>query len=550
MRTVASLLAATLLWAIAVVSAAMAQEPARSIVDASEPDGLSVTVYRDPARGPQEEMDLRWPEGFAMISETRTVTLPPGQSRIRFEGVSEGMVAVSAIVTGLPGGTIEKNRNADLLSPGALVDGTLGNRVRITRTDPATGIEQSQRAIIRTRADGGLVVETDEGFEAVRCSGLPERLSFDRVPEGLSAKPVFSIDTQDPAGGTYTVTLTYLSWGFDWQAHYVGTILETRPAPKGGSPEMVLDLLSWLTILNDNGQSFANADLLAVAGTLNVESDFEELADAPEATPLRLLCYPIGSTARGSPMPRMERSGRTFNSPAPMMAPPPPPPPAPVSATSDQKIVVTGSRISQATQEDLGDLKLYRVPQPVTVSSKGLKQVAFLDKEAVIARQIYRTICEPWNEKSGLVGAGRLLVTKNEEAMGLGVAMPSGGFTLFEPGPYGDQLVAEQGLRDFAVGQDIELPVGDSSAVFASCSNAGRGTPDDNGRKWTRMEAKVSNANPHPVTMRFVLGASSQWSVRGLRKVEINDGMRIYETAVPAKTSRTFKWKIRRTDFD
>jgi hypothetical protein len=27
------------------------------------------------------------------------------------------MVAVSAIVTGLPGGTIEKNRNADLLSP-------------------------------------------------------------------------------------------------------------------------------------------------------------------------------------------------------------------------------------------------------------------------------------------------------------------------------------------------------------------------------------------------------------------------------------------------
>ena len=77
---------------------------AREIVDASVPEALSVTVYRDPERGPGEEMDRDLPRGFAMISETRSVTLPPGESTIRFEGVAEGMVAVTAIVTGLPGG--------------------------------------------------------------------------------------------------------------------------------------------------------------------------------------------------------------------------------------------------------------------------------------------------------------------------------------------------------------------------------------------------------------------------------------------------------------
>jgi hypothetical protein len=112
---------------------------ARDVVNASPPNSLAVTLYRDPNRGLGETMDRDDPQGFAMISETRTVTLPPGESRIRFEGVAEGMVAVTAIVTGLPGGTIEKNRNADLLSPPALVDGTLGNRVRITRTNPGTG---------------------------------------------------------------------------------------------------------------------------------------------------------------------------------------------------------------------------------------------------------------------------------------------------------------------------------------------------------------------------------------------------------------------------
>lgn len=54
---------------------------ARTAVDASAPEGLAVTVYRDPARGADEAMDRDWPRGFAMISETRTVTLPPGKAR-------------------------------------------------------------------------------------------------------------------------------------------------------------------------------------------------------------------------------------------------------------------------------------------------------------------------------------------------------------------------------------------------------------------------------------------------------------------------------------
>src|SRR5690606_24331715 len=57
---------------------------AREIVDSSPPQDLAVTIYRDPGRGPMGAMNRDWPQGFAMISETRTVTLPPGESTIRF----------------------------------------------------------------------------------------------------------------------------------------------------------------------------------------------------------------------------------------------------------------------------------------------------------------------------------------------------------------------------------------------------------------------------------------------------------------------------------
>src|SRR3546814_18688021 len=75
------------------------------------------------------------------------------------------MIAVSAIVTGLPGGVVQKNRDAALLSPARLLDGSLGNRVHIRRPDGATGKVTEEEAIIRSGAAGAVVVQTAAGSE-------------------------------------------------------------------------------------------------------------------------------------------------------------------------------------------------------------------------------------------------------------------------------------------------------------------------------------------------------------------------------------------------
>jgi len=508
---------------------------ARATVDASAPSALAVTLYRDPNRGEHDAMNRNWPQGFAMITEKRTVTLPPGESTIRFEGVAEGMVAVSAIVTGLPGGTIEKNRNADLLSPAALVDGTLGNRVTITRTNPATGEAVAEGAVIRTRADGGLVLQTANGFEAVRCSGLPERLTFDRVPAGLSAQPVFSIDTRDARGGTYQIELTYLAWGFDWQAHYVATL--EKP---GRTDDVRMRLMSWLTLLNDNGQSFPDAELLVVAGKLNVVSNFQSLSDPPDARPLQLTCYPFGSTAEGSSIEEL------------YPPPPPPPPPPPAAAPMlerDAAIVVTGaSRISmKAVEEALGDLKLYRVPATVTVAAKSLKQVAFLDQDKVEGSLLYRASCSPWDTRDEPIAAAMLLTTVNDKEHGLGMAMPMGGLTVFEPSSFGEQLVAEERIRDYAEGQDIELALGSSSQVFAQCERTGGLDPYQDPPHWTPMRITLTNANRNAVRVRVVLGASGDWRLQGMSATRVKDGEVIAEVTVPGNSRREVSWEVRPT---
>jgi len=546
MRLAAYAMAGAAVIAAPLAAQSLVQTGARAVVDASAPNDLSVTIYRDPDRAADAPLQRSYPQGMAMISETRRVTLPKGESTIRFEGVAEGMVGVSAIVTGLPGGTIEKNRNAELLSPAALVNGALGNRVTVTRTNPATGEAKAEQAIVRTRADGGLVLETSQGFEAVRCAGLPEKLTFDRIPKGLSASPVFSVDTRSPEGGTYDVTLTYLAWGFDWQANYVATLLE-KPAGKAASGEFPLHLLSWLTLVNDNGQSFDKAKLQIVAGRLNVESDYQGLADPPVAAPLQLTCYPLGSTSDGVPEPV----------PPPYPMAPAPPPPAPVMMAAEA-IVVTGSArranmlqdtpLKMAVEENLGDLKLFRVPERVDVSAKGMKQVAFLNKEAVKARYLYQAGCDPYRALPDygdeFMSAGLLLVTKNEEAKGLGMALPQGAMTIYEPTSMGDQLAGKTSLRDYARGQDMELELGRSRQVFARCAAVSSRRTYGVPTTWTAMRAILTNANPHPVTLRLQLAGPGVAVRFPSGKVVVKNGMQSVEVTLPANQSKTFDWKL------
>lgn len=512
---------------------------ARQIVDASAPETLSVTVYRDPERG-TDALSPRSLNGFAMVSETRTVDVPAGPSTLRFTGVAEGMVGISAIVTGLPGGTIEKNRNAALLSPAALIDGTLGNRVTISRTDPATGRATARPAIVRTRADGGLVLQTEEGFEAVRCSGLPEKLSFDRIPNGLSAQPVFSIDTNSPAAGRQRVTLTYIAAGFDWQANYLATL-----RPGGGPERRRLRLVAWMTLANDNGQGFPDATLLAIAGRINVESDFRDLSDPPRALPLRLSCFGQAEVPQAFSVPM----------PAPAMAAP-----GEIMVTARRREEglqeVAASIAMIASEEALGDLKLYRVPERVTVAANAVKQVAFLDRPDVSGAILHQGYCGPGDADDGPRGLSIILRTRNDAAHGLGLAMPAGSVAVFEAGRTGDLLLGEHPLRNHAVDQEVEIPLTGSSQVSVACTVAGPGDEGgndgaDDGRNGDHaaMRALLTNANDHPAQVELGVASSAQWQLaKASVRPSLRNGIHILSLRLPARSSRALTWSLRRAE--
>jgi hypothetical protein len=117
-----------------------------------------------------------------------------------------------------------------------------------------------------------------------------------------------------------------------------------------------------------------------------------------------------------------------------------------------------------ALQERLGDVRLYRVPIPVTVAARSQKQVALLDQRSVKVEEVLRLRPAPGAFDSALE---QVLRTRNTPEHGLGLALPSGKLELFQTRDGRRLLVGEGQSDDRTVGEKIEIVVGESTAVHA-----------------------------------------------------------------------------------
>ena len=484
-----------------VLAIALAATPAAGQVVSPAADKVAVTVYRlNAPTGP--DIDIRLDEvetyeGLVMIRETRTVDLPAGRSRISFRGVADTMVPETAALEGLPGAVIERNQDYNLLTPGAMIEAAVGQPVTLVRTNPKTGLATSRRAVLRSGAQGP-VLEADGQVEALGCSGAPERLIFDGLPSALADRPTFSVVADAPAAGRYQVRLSYLATGMAWSADYVARI-----APDGRT----LDLTGWITLANQTSASFRDAPTDVVAGELS--RDEETAPTEVGATILDQACWgrtPIRTRVEEL----MARGGM------PAMAP---------SMDGLEEIVVTATR--RATQSELGDYKLYTLPEPTTVAAHQTKQVQFLEERGVPFERIYSYLFT--DDGEGADAPVVLLRLKNEARAGLGKPLPSGTVAVMEAAPGGAPVLAGQRrIKDTPVGLPLEVELGQAMDVLVTVTL----TEDEKVSGHTEAEVSASfvNDKPVPITLEYrqgVLGDGFK-VIRASRRAGRKDGEAIW----------------------
>jgi hypothetical protein len=371
---------------------------------------------------------------LALVQDTRQIELPAGRSRQEFPDVSAQIRPETVTLTGSGVGIVEQNFDFDLLSPQALMQKAVGETITLVRTNPATGAEVRERARVLA-ANGGVVLQIGERIEVLRDDGLPVRVIFDRVPENLRARPTLSVTVETERGGRRPVTLTYLTPSLGWSADYVALFDEANGR---------MDVQGWITLTNNSGTPYTNAEVLLVAGAVGQQGYYQ---GQPPGRPMR----------------------------------------RPGTETADR--------------ERLGDFYLYPLQERTTIQQRQTKQVSFLDVQATPAARAYEyrngwlgTLDQPQSVNS-------VLRFSSAREQGLGDALPAGTVRVYQRDSRGNpQFVGEAGIGHTPMGSDIGLTTGQAFDVKVQPVVEQRERVNDT--RWrTRMRYTLTNAGPAPVTV-------------------------------------------------
>ncbi|MDP8914688.1 MAG: DUF4139 domain-containing protein [Pseudomonadota bacterium] len=437
---------------------------------------VAVTIYND---------------NLALVQDTRQLNLPSGRLRQEFPNVS-GQIQPETVTLGASDVSIvEQNFDFDLLSPGKLMEKAVGEEVTLVRTNPATGAEERERARVLA-VNGGVVLQIGSRIEVLRDDGLPVRVIFDKIPENLRARPTLSVTLNSARGGTRPVTLSYLTGGMGWKADYV-TLFDEQ---KG-----VIDVQGWVTLTNQTGTTFNNADTLLVAGNVDREQQ-------PYFDPRRR---------------RMIGSGY----PAP---PPPPPPPSNRPGTETP------------TRESLGEFYLYPLKERTTIANQQTKQVSFLDVTGAAARRAF-VFRNGWLQTADQAqSASSVLQFSSSRNAGLGDALPAGTVRVYMKDARGNaQFVGENQIGHTPMGSDIAITTGEAFDVKVQPVMEQRERVNDS--RWrTTMRYRLSNASPRSVTVDLIqsgLWGDTRISAESQKSSRRSADEALWRVTVPANGEAT-----------
>ena len=386
------------------------------------PDAVSATLYQS----------YRGMPDVALIVETRTVELPAGDSVLRFDGVASSLIPATAQILGLAEPARESDFDFDLFDAATVLRKSVGQSADLVET-PVKAPEIHHRGTLVSN-QGVLALKGEEGVESFGCGGPSARLDVP-IPVGLRAVPSLSVHLHSDHSEKRVVHLSYLAGNLRWHAAYVAKIAENGRR---------LALMGRIVLDNDTTTSFTNVPTRFVAGELNrtrattppaiaaqaVQRDCWSLAKStdpvgwdPGADYLRRMVAlmeqqaPVGVTANKMMM--------TANAVAPVSAP----------------AIVPGAQQNFVTQESLGDLKLYRLSEPVRIAARQQKFFEFLSLPSVEAERIYLVTFPNATTVEG-ASAQAVWHVENLAAKGLGKPLPKGAVTLYAGGVYwGDDVV-------------------------------------------------------------------------------------------------------------
>jgi hypothetical protein len=224
---------------------------------------------------------------LGLVKDTRTLRMPRGASQLRFMDVAQQINATSVHIKSVTApnalDVVEQSYEYDLLNPQKLLDKYVSKELTLVLKT----LENNSEKLVPTRAtllsnNGGQVWQIGQQI-VINPTNVAE-IRFDSLPQDLIAKPTLVWTLNNTGVETHTVEASYLTQGLNWRSDYVLVVNQN---------DTKADLNGWVTINNNSGAAYRNAELKLVAGDVNrvredvlmAKSEMMRAQAAPAAQP-------------------------------------------------------------------------------------------------------------------------------------------------------------------------------------------------------------------------------------------------------------------------
>ncbi len=404
------------LFATACVAAASAAPFQMAIAQPSPK--VSVTIYNS---------------NLALVQDQRTIDVAAGRQRLEFKDVSAAIRPETVSLSSPNLAVVEQNFDYDLLTPDKLMEKAVGRQIKIIRTNPGDGKETTETATVLA-ANEGVVLKIGDRIEVLRDDGAPTRVIFDKVPETLRARPTLSVTVNADKAGPTPVTLNYLTSGLSWSADYVALFDEKKGA---------LDLQGWITLQNNSGTAFENAQTQLVAGNVN------------------------------------QFNGGGYNGGA------------------------TSAGTEGSDRERIADYYIYPLPERTTIASNQSKQVGFLSAQGVAAKKVYEVREYGFSSDANPQKAITAIQFSNSKLKGLGDQLPAGTMRVYMRDQAGDpKFIGENNIGHTSAGSELSIKTGEAFDVSSQATLVSQEKISKTRSRYV-MKYLVRNARPEAVTVEL-----------------------------------------------
>ncbi|HKI33186.1 MAG TPA: DUF4139 domain-containing protein [Gemmataceae bacterium] len=441
-------------------------KPLPVVAEAERGEGVSLTVYN---------------QNFVVVKERRFMDLKQGRSLVRFRDVAATIepdtVQFSPLRQPDLARVVEQNYEFDLVSADKLLDRYIDRDIGIVTQDG-----EVLNGTLLSFDPNQLVLKTAKGIDLLPRAGNVKDVRFSALPGGLLTRPTLVWQLDAKKDGKELVKVAYRARAMSWRVDYRARVNQAGDK---------MDLGGWVTVTNNTGTTFKDAQVKLLAGDVNL---IEE--------------------------------GRR----------------AGIDVIDDRE--KDAKEKPAFIEKSFADYHLYELGRPATLKSAETKQIELLDVANVPVERRYEL--RPGEAKVAVV-----LRFKNAEevAKGLGIPLPKGPVRVFQRDADGElELAGTDAIDHTPKDETLNVRLGYAFDLAGERKQlAQRNGPNWNEQDW---EIKLRNHKPEAVKIEVgeaINGSSANWTMLKESRTHVVRDVNtlVYTVELKANSEATVTYSIR-----